>query len=124
MSEMGPDHDTLRDRLLAQVEPDPGRLARYRAEVQAMLENQERSLRWQQWYTTASWLFAVLLITAFMLVGGLSGKVPNWFLPYILGLVLLIGAAVQLQALFLNRCRVELLKEIKGLELQLRELKD
>ena len=121
---MEPNDDTLRDRLLAQVEPDPDRLARYREEVRAMLESKERGLRWQQWMAIANWLFVVLLVTAFMVVGGMSGKVPNWFLPYILGLTLLIGAAVQLLSAHLNRSHVELQKEIKGLELQVRELKD
>ena len=121
---MGPNDDTLRDRLLAQVEPDPDRLVRYREEVRIMLEKKERGVRWQQWTSIANWLFVVLLMTAFMVVGGMSGKVPNWFMPYILGLTLLIGAAVQLLSALLNRSHVELLKEIKGLELQVRELKD
>ena len=121
---MGPNDDTLRDRLLAQVEPDPDRLVRYREEVRIMLEKKERGVRWQQWTSIANWLFVVLLMTAFMVVGGMSGKVPNWFMPYILGLTLLIGAAVQLLSALLNRSHVELLKEIKGLELQVREIKD
>jgi hypothetical protein len=121
---MEPNNDTLRDRLLAQVEPDPDRLARYREEVRIMLESKERGLRLQQWVSVANWLFVVLLMTAFMIVGGMSGKVPNWFMPYVLGLTLLIGAAVQLLAYYLNRSHVELLKEIKGLELQVREMRD
>jgi hypothetical protein len=121
---MEPINDTLRDRLLVQVQPDPDRLARYREEVRIMLEQKERGLRWQQWTSVGNWLFVVLLMTAFMVVGGMSGKVPNWFMPYILGLTLLIGAAVQLLSYHLNRSHVELLKEIKGLELQVRELKD
>lgn len=121
---MEPDKHTLRDRLLAQVEPDPDQFARYREEVRAMLERKEKGLRLQQWFSIANWLFVVLLMTAFMIVGGLSGKVPNWFMPYILGLTLLIGAAVQLLSYHLNRSHVELLKEIKGLEVQVREVKD
>ena len=75
-----------------------------------MLEKKERGVRWQQWTSIANWLFVVLLMTAFMVVGGMSGKVPNWFMPYILGLTLLIGAAVQLLSALLNRSHVELLK--------------
>src|SRR5947209_14106839 len=123
-SDMGPNDDTLRDRLLAHVEPDPDRLAHYREEVRIMLEKKERGLRWQQWVAIVNWVFVVLLVTAFMVVGGMSGKVPNWFMPYILGLTLLIGAAVQLLSAHLNRSHVELLKEIKGLDLQVREIKD
>ena len=121
---MEPNDDTLRDRLLAQVEPDPDRLAHYREEVRIMLEKKERGVRWQQWTSIANWLFVVLLMTAFMVVGGMSGKVPNWFMPYVLGLVLLIGGAVQLLSYHINRAHFTLLKEIKGLELQVRELKD
>ena len=121
---MEPNHDTLRDRLLAQVEPDPDRLARYREEVRAMLELHEKVLRRQAWYAAAIWLFAVFLMTGFMVVGGMSGKVPNWIMPYLMGFVILIYAAVEMLKFVLNRYRVELLKELKGLELQVRELKD
>ena len=121
---METDNDTLRDRLLAQVEPDPGRLARYREEVRTMLEQQEVTLRRQKWYAGASWVFAVALTTVFMVFGGVWGHAPEWFLPYVLGLVLMLSGAVELIKYFLNRSRLELLKEIKGLELQVRELKD
>ena len=39
----------IKDRLLDQLEPDRDKLAHYRAEVDAMLEQQERSLAWQKW---------------------------------------------------------------------------
>ena len=41
---MEPNPNPLRGRLLAQFEPDRDELARYRAEVEAMLEQKERSL--------------------------------------------------------------------------------
>jgi hypothetical protein len=113
----------LRDRLLAHVEPDPDRLARYREEVRAMLERHEKALRWQKWYAGSIWVFVVFLATAFLLLSGNVGA-PGYFVAVMTALVMLIGAAVELLKYFLNRGLLEILKEVKGLEIQVRELKD
>jgi hypothetical protein len=122
---MGPEHDTLRDRLLAQTEPDPARLARYREEVRAMLERQEKTLWWQKWYAGASWFATLLVVVLFLILK--PPETPTggvWLMPYIIVLLVLVAGAVELLRYYLNRSRVELLKEIKGLELLVRELKD
>jgi hypothetical protein len=115
--------DELRARLLAHVEPDPDRLARYREEVRLMLEQHERSLRWQKWYAGGLWVFVVLLATSFLLLSGNTGA-PGYFVAVMTALVMLIGAAVEMLKYFLNRNQLEMLKELKGLEIQVRELKD
>jgi hypothetical protein len=111
----------LRGGLLAQVEPDREKFARYRVEVDAMLEQKEKSLRRQYWYAASSWVFAVLLATAFVVVGAVSGDSPRWFWPAMTGMILLIAAAVELVKYFLNRARLELLREIKRVELSILE---
>jgi hypothetical protein len=115
--------DDLRGRLLAHVEPDPDRLARYREEVRVMLERHEKSLRRQKWYAGGIWIFVVLLATGFLLMSGNVGA-PPWFLPVMIALVMLIFAAVEMLKYFVNRSQMEILKELKGLELQVREVKD
>jgi hypothetical protein len=116
--------EPLRERLLAQFEPDREKLATYRKEVQTMLEKNERTLRWQKWYAGGIWIFVVLLGTAFLVLGGLRGDTPVGAWLGIFACFVLIGAAVEVVKYFINRSRVEVLKEIKGLELQLLDIKD
>jgi hypothetical protein len=121
---MEPNPNPLRGRLLAQFEPDRDELARYRAEVEAMLEQKERSLVWQKWYAGTAWVFAVLLATTFLVLGAVRADSPAWFWPAMTALVILIAAAVELVKYFINRARLELLREIKALDVHVRELKE
>jgi hypothetical protein len=120
---MEPNLNPIRDQLLARNVPNQEKLARYREEVQAMLALQEKKLRWQALYASTIWVFVVLLATAFLFLGASRGDVSGFY-PVMTALVLLIAAAVELVRVFLSRVRIELLKEIKGLELQVRELKE
>jgi hypothetical protein len=121
---MEPNPNPLKGRLLAQFEPYRDKLARYRAEVEAMLEQKERSLVWQKWYAGAAWVFAVLLATTFLVLGAIRADSPAWFWPAMTALVILIAAAVELVKYFINRARLELLREIKALDVHVRELKE
>jgi hypothetical protein len=121
---MEPNPNSLRGRLLTQFEPDRDQLARYRKEVEAMLEQQERSLKRQKWVAGAVWVWAVLLVTAFLYLSADRANAPVWFWTTALGVVMLIYGAVELVKYFINRARLELLREIKALELQVRELKE
>ena len=107
----------FRDSLLAQQTPDPGLFARYRKEIQMTLEQNERGLRRERRYVVVIWLFLVALCTTFMVIGGTH---PTTTLGVWFGVNacfwMLIGA-VELLKHFINRSRVELLKEVKGLEL-------
>jgi hypothetical protein len=121
---MSKPNEPLRDRLLSQSKPEPGRLATYRQEVEAMLALEERKLRWQAWYSGAIWLWAVFLLTAFGLVAGYAGDKPIK-VYFSLGVILLamsIYGAVELLKFFINRARLEVVKDIKGLELRLIEM--
>jgi hypothetical protein len=116
--------EPLRERLLAQFEPDRGKLATYRKEVQAMLEKNERTLRLQKWYAGSIWIFVVLMGTCFMTLAGLYSDKPAGIWLGLVACFFLIGAAVEVVKYFINRSRVEVLKEVKGLELQLLEIKE
>jgi hypothetical protein len=116
--------DNIRDRLLAQHAPDPGRLAQYRKEVDAMLEANERRLRLEKWYSGSIWIFAVLLSTVFMLLAGYTPGFPMGVLmAYMFGFLTLTAAVVLLQH-FINRSRVELLKELKQIQIEVLELRE
>jgi hypothetical protein len=116
--------EPLRERLLAQSEPDRDKLATYRKEVQTMLEKQERTMRFQKWYAGSIWMFVVTLGTCFLVLGGLRGDTPVGAWLGIMACFFMIGPAVELIKYFINRSRIEVLKEVKGLELQLLELKE
>src|SRR5262245_53947766 len=100
-------NETLRERLLAQFEPDREKLATHRKEVQAMLADNERTLRGQKWYAGAMWMFVVLLGPVFLVLGGLRGDTPSGVWLGIFACFLLIGAAVEMVKYFINRSRVE-----------------
>jgi hypothetical protein len=116
--------EPLRERLLAQFEPDRDKLATYRKEVQAMLEKNERTLRRQKWYAGSIWIFVVLVGTCFLTLGGVYSDRPAGIWLGVSACFFLIGAAVEVVKYFINRSRVEILKEVKGLELQLLEIKE
>jgi hypothetical protein len=65
----------------------------------------------------------VVLGTGFLLLGGLRGDVSPGAWLGLFACFLLIGSAVELVKYFINRSRLELLKEMKGIELQLLEIK-
>jgi undecaprenyl pyrophosphate phosphatase UppP len=117
-------NEPLRDRLLSQSIPEPGRLATYRKEVEAMLEREERSLQRQAWLSGAVWIWAVFLATAFALVAGYASDKPIrvYFSLGVMVLAMFIYGAVEMLKLFINRARLEVVKDIKGLELRLIEM--
>lgn len=121
---MNPKPEPLRERLLAQFEPDRAKLATYQTEVQAMLAKNERTLRWQKWYAGSIWIFVVLMGTCFMTLAGVYINKPAAIWLGLVACFFLIGAAVEMVKYFINRSRVEVLKEVKGLELQLLEIKE
>jgi hypothetical protein len=116
--------DSLRERLLGQHVPEPEKLATYRRETQAMLEREERRLRFYGRFTAAIWIMLVLMGTMYALVAGWSDEKPTkvYFSIGVTLMMLLLGGAVQLVAMFISRARLEVVKDIKGLELRLIEL--
>jgi hypothetical protein len=116
--------DNIRDRLLSQHAPDPGRLAQYRQEVDAMLEANERRLRLEKWCSGGIWIFAVLFCTAFMMLAPLLPSFPVGIIMALWCGFLILVASVELLKHFINRSRVELLKELKQLQIEVLELRE
>jgi hypothetical protein len=114
----------MRGELLARLVPDPDKLAHYREEVRTMLNERERALKREKWYAGTLWIFVVLLATAFLTLGAVRDESSSklWAIATIF--VLIIGAAVEMGKYFLNRMRMDLLKELKSLELLVREMKE
>ena len=89
-----------------------------------MLEKNQRTLRWHKWYAGAIWIFVVCLGTSFLVLGELRGDTPVGTWLGIFACFILIGASVEIVKYFINRSRVEVLMEVKGLQLQIFELKE
>jgi peptidoglycan/LPS O-acetylase OafA/YrhL len=118
---MADSNENMRDRLLARM-PRPENAAEYRNEVAAMLEKNEKLLRRETWGTAAIWAFVVLLGTALMVRAGWKANMPAAAFIGTFVCFFMIGGAVELLKHFINRSRVELLKEIKQVQLQVLEL--
>jgi hypothetical protein len=116
--------ELLREQLLARGEPSREKLTRYREETEAMLNQLDRRLRLEKWGAGAMWIFAVLFMTGALLIAGFWGRTSPelWIVAF--GFVLLVSGGVEVVKHFINRSRVEILKELKGLELQVLELKE
>jgi hypothetical protein len=113
--------DDLRERLLAHM-PQPENVAAYREETTSLLAKHERALFWE------GWSFHTLLFCAFVLVvmGGsnwaqrLAPRVPGGF--YNLAGLMFIGAMSTGLQYLIGRSKVDILKEVKQVQLQVLEL--
>ena len=116
--------DSLRSVSSGQHMPDPEKLATYRKETQAMFEREERRLRFHARFTAAMWILFVAMGVMYALVAGWSADKPTkvYFTIGITLMMLLFGGALQLIAGFIGRARLEVTKDIKGLELRIMEL--
>ena len=111
----------LRERLLAGVTPPGARLEAYRSEVRAMITQKERRLARQRYVSSVMWLFLVALCTVFLfLAGSHTGEERLWW--GIQACFWFLFGSVFLLRYFLDRNRLEFLKEIKGVELRIAEM--
>jgi hypothetical protein len=118
---MEKDSGNIRDRLLSRL-PQPANSAAYREEVASTLAKNEKRLRLEGGYTAAMWLLAVGFFTACVLKGARWLDTTNGHFMEFVVLLLLITGAVEILKHAVNRSRVEMLKEIKQVQLQMLEL--
>jgi hypothetical protein len=126
-NETGPqsDADRLRNDLLGQWQPTGLSYLNYRKEVETMIANQEKSLQREKRYTTAIWIYVVLLTTSFMAGSGLLmfHNIEGTWIAVSAVFWLLFGA-VFFFIHQINKTRIEVIKEIKGVELRLAALEE
>jgi hypothetical protein len=114
--------EKMRDRLLSHL-PQPENAEAYRKEVAALLEKNARTFLRQKRASFAIWIFCVGLSAAFLWFGdrrGHDAARTAWYGS--LACFWLIYGAVDLLKYFINRNRVELMKEVKQVQLQILEL--
>jgi len=114
-------NENLRDRLLARM-PQPENLAAYREETALTLARNDRKLFWVQWMARSTWVFALVYWAVAFNRGEKWLNTPNGHIFTFVVISLFIGGLFQILKLFILRSRVEILKEVKQVQLQVLEL--
>jgi len=102
--------------------PQAANLVAYREEVASTLARNDKRLRIEKWGMAAMWLVAVGVFTACVMKGERWLDTPTGHFMEFVVLLLLVTGAVEVLKHFVNRTRVELLKEVKQVQLQVLEL--
>jgi hypothetical protein len=113
--------DSIRDLLLARL-PRPEGLAAYQEQVKSLLERNEKALRQKKWTVVRVWIFVVAVSIPGLWMAGTHFNTPqgNWFLALTLFWVLF--GALEVAKYAIDQAKVELLKEVKQLQLQVLEI--
>lgn len=106
------------DELLLSRLPRPANMAAYQEEVKSLLEKNEKTLRQNKWTVRRVWIFVIAVSIPFLWMAGAHFNTPqgNWFLGLVCFWVLF--GAIETAKHDHNQTRVELLKELKQLQLQ------
>jgi len=116
--------ESLREQVLSQEVFASERHEKYQKEVDKMLKKQSRNLKIEKWITGPTWFYIMILCTAFLVTAGSSPDPAkkSWF--GILACYWLIFGAVFLLRYLINRNRLEILKELKEIQLRMEEFKE
>ena len=106
---------SLRDRLLADV-PSPDDLGRYRQQVSSLLEAHQKRLGRERIWVTTFWIFCAASATAWLWFGTESAHLPRG--PFLACLFFLWGGVERVKH-SIQSARLELLKEVKQIQVQL-----
>ena len=115
-------NSSMRERLLARL-PQPQNLAAYREETASMLAKYEKALFWEKW---GNKVLSLSVAGAFVAVSFLGPKLDTLgsILPRIMMGIVLLWAALDGLRVFIYRNQVDMLKEVKQVQLQVLELQD
>ena len=89
-----------------------------------MLADLEKQVRVERRMVVAQWLFLVTLVTAFLLVGGFKHETMTGMWFTLQGIVWLLFGAVFLLSFRFSQLKLDLLTEIKRVELAVMEMKE
>lgn len=115
-------NSSLRERLLARL-PQPENVAAFRSDTEALLAKHQRALFWERVTgRTITWMG----IGVFMLANSTWGRpklgIDGTLFLDALAVVLFFSGALSLLAYSITRNKVDLLKEVKQVQLQILEL--
>jgi len=123
--------ETLRNQLLDAAAERSPRHSQYQKDVNTMLSAYEARVRKERWMVGAVWIFIIFLTTTFMLIGGYhivggnpvdKSALSLWFCIQAV-FYLLFGIVTFLSFRF-DQLKLDLLTEIKRVELAILELKE
>ena len=109
-------NSSMRDRLLARL-PQPENLAAYREETASLLAKHEKALFWEKLMPL---IFSGAALAVIVLTGSIVGPPANDVKTAFLILIFL--STIYMVSYNVSRSKVDLLKEIKQLQLQVLEL--
>ena len=114
-------NESIGELLLSRL-PQSANLAAYQKEVMSLLAENEKKLRRNKWTVVRVWTFVVLISVPFLWMAGAHFNTAegNWFLGLV-GFWVLFGA-IEIAKYEHKQGRVELLKELKQVQLQILQL--
>ena len=110
-------NDSMRERLLARL-PQPENLAAYREETASLLAKHEKALFWEKMLPTVV-TFSAIVMAIFWWQK--ISTTPTHFIWFWAGLLFFVGAVEDLRYR-IYRSKVDMLKEVKQVQLQILEL--
>lgn len=116
--------DTLRNQLLNAAAERPARHIQYQQEVQAMLSDLEKKVNFERRMAAAQWIFIVVLSTSFMLIGGYKHETMTGMWFGVQGVFWFLFGTVFLLMYRFSQLKLDMLTEIKRVELAVLELKE
>lgn len=117
---MRQEDDALRNRLLG-LETGPADLPQYCARVRETIASDQRRIRRERYATRAFWIFCAASAVAWLWFSAGAAHFPRE--PF-LACIFFAWGGVEMVKHYVNSCRVDLLKEIKQLQLQVFELQE
>ena len=114
-------NESISERLLSRL-PQSANLAAYQKEVTSLLAENEKKLRRNKSTVVRVWIFVVAASVPFLWMAGTHFNTAegNWFLGLV-GFWVLLGA-IEITKYEHKQGRVELLKELKQVQLQILQL--
>jgi hypothetical protein len=102
--------------------PRPANLETYQEEVRSLLAENEKKLRQNKWTVVRVWIFVIAVSVPCLWMAGAHFNTPqgNWFLGTTYFWVLF--GAIEIAKYASRQDRVELLKELKQIQLQVLEI--
>ena len=113
--------ESMGELLLSRL-PRPANLPAYQEEMRSLLEKNEKTLRQNKWTVRRVWIFVIAVSIPCLWMAGAHFNTPqgNWFLGIVCFWVLF--GAIEIAKYGHNQARVELLKELKHVQLQVLEV--
>jgi hypothetical protein len=112
-------NDSMRERLLARL-PQPENLAAYREETASLLAKHEKALFWERMVPKACYVIVAIMVALWLWGKTPTAAMRQFFWPLV-GFAYFIGAVQDLRYL-IYRSRVDMLKEVKQVQLQVLEI--